>query len=284
VPVPCTQIAVFGHVVPGHRYSAIVEAYDRTDLRALVPGKPLLIDGAGDYVAPRWTTRCGRDDAGNPGTGSVISAAFVTRFVRGCEPLASSSPPTPTAITVSVTDVPGAPGCGSALGQIERFRVRPAGDPGAAQEAACGETVTLSGLTGGVGYSLELLAFEGGQVEPTWGTTCFRTALDGATVPADCDPISTDGALEVDVDALLDAWGTSCGDAAGLTSVTATLGTDSVSGCGTLRFSNLAPGAASITVTTEQADQTPGPGALCNGTVEPGIVSTATCTVVPSGP
>lgn len=285
VPVPCTQIAVFGHVVPGHRYSAIVEAYDRTDLRALAPGESLLLDPSGNFVEPRWTTRCGRDEAGNPGTGSVISAAFVTRFVRGCEPLATSGPPTPTAITVSVTDVPDAPGCGSATGQVERFRARPAGNPAAEQEAACGEIITFSDLVGGQGYEFDLLAFEGGEVVPTWGTTCFRSALDGATVPADCIPLSTEGALEVDVDALLAAWGTTCGGPSGLSSVTATLGTESLSACGgTLRFSNLSPGPASVAVTTEQADQTPGPGALCSGTVEPGIVADATCTVLPSGP
>jgi hypothetical protein len=282
-PVPCTQIAVFGHVVPQHRYSAIVEAYDRTDLRAISPSSAVLVDGSGAYVPPRWTTRCGRDEAGNAIDGAVVSASFVTRFVRGCEPLSTSGPATETGITVSVSDIAGAPGCGSGADQIERFRVRPSANPTAVQEAACGETITFSPLVGGTPYLFDLVAFEGGEVTPSFGTTCFRIALEGATVPASCDPLATEGALEIDVDDLLEAWGLSCGPG-DLSSVTATLGQETITGCSTMRFSELAPGSYSVSVASERSDQTPGPGALCDAEVEPGLVARATCAVLPAAP
>jgi hypothetical protein len=288
-PVPCSQTAVFGHVSPPHKYSALVEAYDRTDLRALAAGSSILVDGSGKYVPPRWTTRCGRDEAGNPITGAVVSAQYVTRFVRGCEPLATTGPETDTAITLSVSDVEGATGCGSGAGQIERFAARLQGNLASTQEAACGETIVFAPLTAGAPYSFELLAFEGGQTEPSLGTTCFRIALGGATVSADCDPLRSEGALEVDVDELIDAWGASCGAGGALQSITATIsptpdGVTPINGCSDLRFDALPPGPYTLNVTSSRWDETPGPGAVCSGSVDPGLVSRASCTPLPVNP
>jgi hypothetical protein len=64
-PVDCLLEVKFGFVVPGHRYVARVDAYDRIDIRPLgAPevansGSPVMVDTAtGEYVAPRWTTAC----------------------------------------------------------------------------------------------------------------------------------------------------------------------------------------------------------------------------------
>jgi hypothetical protein len=76
-PVDCRLEAKFGMVVPGRRYVARVDGYDRTDIRPLgAPdvansGSPVMVDAAtGEYVAPRWTSACSgaatRDDSGPP--------------------------------------------------------------------------------------------------------------------------------------------------------------------------------------------------------------------------
>jgi len=64
-PVDCLLEVKFGFVVPGHRYVARVDGYDRTDIRPLGPpdvansGSPVMVDTAtGEYVAPRWTSAC----------------------------------------------------------------------------------------------------------------------------------------------------------------------------------------------------------------------------------
>jgi hypothetical protein len=281
-PVPCTQTAVFGHVVPTHKYSAIVEAYDRVDLHALGPGSSVLVDGAGNHVPPRWATRCGRDEAGNATQGAVVSAQYAIRFVRGCEPLTSTEPAADSAITLSVSEIAGAPGCGSGPDQIERFEARYSGNLASTQTAACGQSVVFAPLLGGAPYAFELLAFEAGATTPSLGTTCFRVALAGATVSAQCDPLRGVGALEIDVDALLGP--ASCGTGAEIASVTAWLGDDSATGCGILRFNKLAPGAYAFNLSSARWDDTPGPGAVCSGTVEPGLVTRATCTLLPIGP
>lgn len=283
-PVSCQQPAVFGHVVPGHKYSAIVEAYDRSDLVALAAGSPVLVDANGDYVAPRWTTRCGRTADGAPADGAVVSAFAVTRFVRGCEPLATTAPATETAISLSLTGLASPDECGNALEQIERFSVRQTSDPATVQEAPCGGSVVFSGLEPGAPYAFELTTFASGATTPNRGTTCFRVALQGATVPAACDPLSTVGTLEIDLGELLSSWGAGCGPGGDIQSITATLGDQmSTVACstGALRFDELAPGAYSVGVTSSQFGDTPGPGAVCSGEVTPGLVARASCTPIP---
>jgi hypothetical protein len=276
-PVSCTQAAVFGHVAPGHKYSAIVEGYDRTDLQALGPGSPVLVDAAGNHVPPRWTTRCGRDEAGAPIAGAVVSALYLTRFVRGCEPLTSTQPAADSAISLSVSEIAGSPGCGSGPGQIERFEARYSGNVASTQTAACGETLLFGPLVAGAPYAFELLAFEAGAALPSLGTTCFRIALAGSTTAAQCDPLRSAGALEIDVQALLSPAG--CGPGEELASVTATIGETTQSGCGVLRFNELEPGAVAFTLTSLRPDGAPGPTAACTGTVQPGLVAAADCTL-----
>lgn len=65
-PVSCLQNVAFGggFVIPGHEYVADIQAYDRTGLEQLggaSSGSPMLVDSkTGAFVAPRWTTSCGR--------------------------------------------------------------------------------------------------------------------------------------------------------------------------------------------------------------------------------
>ncbi len=278
-PVPCTQATVFGHVAAGHKYSAVVEAYDRKDLHALGAGSAVLVDGAGQHAQPRWTTQCGRDAEGNLTAGATISALYTTRFVRGCEPLKLDQQ-SETAIRVDVSQIQNAPGCGSGADQVERYSVRLRGDPASELELACGEVATFSDLTPGAQYHFELLAYEGGQTVPRWGTTCFRVAKGGASVNAACDPLQQQGVLEIDAEALLSDWGLSCGTSGDLSAIIATLGDETLESCSSLSFVR-APGSYSISVASARWDETPGPGAVCSGDVLPGWITRATCTTLP---
>ena len=43
-PVNCVQPVGFAQVVPGNRYTAVIQGYDRRDLVRLAPGVPILVD------------------------------------------------------------------------------------------------------------------------------------------------------------------------------------------------------------------------------------------------
>jgi hypothetical protein len=62
-PTSCIQAVHFSRVTPGRRYVADIDGYDRTDIRPQAPGSRIQVDTSGAYVAPRWTTSCGRLEA-----------------------------------------------------------------------------------------------------------------------------------------------------------------------------------------------------------------------------
>jgi len=190
-PAKCENPAGFGFVIPGHRYDAEVEAYDRTDLKAVGLGSRYLVDeNTGEYVQPRWTTTCGRKADGSPAEGPVTSAIFLTRFVRGCAPLESHAPETPTGISVSLENSLGELECGEGVEQVSHFTVELDGSGKTPEGAACGESVEFVDLDPERSYTLSVLAFEKDATTPRWSTSCFRTTQQGAVVPASCDPLS----------------------------------------------------------------------------------------------
>jgi hypothetical protein len=80
-PTGCGVSVLFENILQGREYEAAVQGYDRNDITPLAPGSNVMLeclrwntdnlDGGnaspaprkclevGDYVAPRWTTRCG---------------------------------------------------------------------------------------------------------------------------------------------------------------------------------------------------------------------------------
>jgi hypothetical protein len=186
----CEQTAAFAFVVAGHRYDAEVDAYDRNDLQAVGAGSRHLVDPTtGEYVPPRWTTTCGRKTDGSPAEGPVTAELYLTRFVRGCEPLTSSGPATPTGISVSIDAALGKLSCGTDADQVASFSVTMTSSADPALSADCGKSVEFTGLDPYKSYSFDVLAFESGSTTPRWSTSCYRTALSGAVVPAACDPL-----------------------------------------------------------------------------------------------
>jgi hypothetical protein len=178
-PTPCETTAAFAFVIPGHRYDAEVEAYDRTDLVAVGAGARQLVD----------EKTCGRVHKDIPAQGPATAAYSVTRFVRGCGPLETSAPPTPTGITVSLTDALAELACGAGAGEVAAFTVAEQGSLEPPKSAACGEAVEFVGLEPDTTYTFDVQAFEQGATSARWATLCHRKTLAGAIVPAACDPL-----------------------------------------------------------------------------------------------
>jgi hypothetical protein len=188
-PAPCERVTGFGFVIPGHRYDAEIDAYDQSDLHALGAGtRTLVSDATGEYVAPRWTTSCGRQPDLSAAGGPVTAAQYLTRFVRGCAALDEHAPATPTGISVSLDDALDGLTCGNADGSISFFTTTLPGQ--APVSAACANSVEFDDLEPGRAYTFDVAAYELGGTAPRWTTSCHRTALFGAIVAAACDPLS----------------------------------------------------------------------------------------------
>jgi hypothetical protein len=282
VAIPCTQSVGFSHVVPGNKYRAEVDGYDRDDLIALAAGLRVMVDPLTlERVAPRWTTSCGKPP--------VTSRRFIVRRIGGCEPLVDSAEPGGTLVEVRLDGALGMLECGTADGAVDRFEVIPPG--GTAVSATCGETMTLTGLEPGrATLSLPLRAFEAGALEPTWGTTCLVEVVQGLTSVATCLPLSSTGVLEVDPLDALAALGLPCEAGAFAELEVAIEAETEVDGgapeplfvpptaCGrALRFQGREVGPATARATARFSDGTRSPAALCTATIAPGETAVATC-------
>ncbi len=227
-PTPCYEEVVFERIVVGREYVADIQGYDRADIEPLgcpknandvtnCAGSPVMVTRAtGDYVAPRWTTSCGRhpvvEDAGPiapppPGfdagfrylacsappyrdggkpqlDGPVCAETEDTVVVGGCAPLVAASS-SPTGVTVDLTDALGGQSC--QISGVSVFSANIEGAGASTANAACGASAEFDGLTPGQGYTFAVTAASG-DAGPRLGTTCFATAVIGAVVRAACDP------------------------------------------------------------------------------------------------
>jgi hypothetical protein len=141
----------------------------------------------------------------------------------------------------------------------------------------------LTGVDAGAVLELEVLGYEDGQTSPGWGTLCNATPLRGVTVNATCQPLESEGALDIDLPAVLGSLDLDCEE--DLQEVVADPDGDAPAqrvtppGCNnTLRLSDLPPGKTTVTVTTTTVDGSAGPTLTCGGTVLPGLSALAECT------
>jgi hypothetical protein len=187
-PVDCLQRVGSSLVVPGHKYVAEIDAYDRIDLQPLGPGSRTIVDGSGTFVAPRWTTTCGRVPSS-----PVSSVSNVTRLVRDCQPLQDSAPLDLVGVWVTVDPTVVGLTCGAGAGEVSQFSVENL-LTGERQSGPCGQPVEFAGLQSGTTYEFAVLGFEAGSSAATWSTLCVATAQHGTIVRASCDPLGSSGA------------------------------------------------------------------------------------------
>lgn len=224
--ISCKSPAYFGHVTPGRRYVAHIDAFGEAGLRAQSPGVRLVVDADGQVIEPRFFSVCRGEDgvsyggssggggaAGSPGSNALGVEALLNSnvYVRGCTPLSGSGSLGPTGISIRLEGSLLQLRCGNKPGNIERFVVRPtgapphagnggagglggaggsSGEPGSETGAKCDQTVTVTGLLSGLRVSYEVEAFEVGQSTPTYGTTCRALTVAGVVVPARCDGLA----------------------------------------------------------------------------------------------
>jgi hypothetical protein len=183
-PVSCRQRAGSSLVVPGHKYVAEVDGYDRADLVPLAPGSRTMVDAARSFVPPRWSTSCGREPES-----PVTSVANMTRLVRPCTGLEAAEGERFTGIRVVLDPELVGLECGQSVGQVDHYVVTLA-DGERSEPASCGAPVDFTGLEPDTGYELDVLAYEQDRESPTWYARCHAFVENGAITPASCDPLA----------------------------------------------------------------------------------------------
>lgn len=209
---------------PAHIYIAEVVGFDRSDIEQQTPASPVVVDEDGQSVVPRWTTTCwGRDGVTPPdfsmggaasdaeseaggATGDlpygVQAQTETTVVVRGCEPLEDDGEIGATNVRVDIQNSLSGLTCGTEVGEVERFTVTlssvsegaggvggAGGASGSMDFAACGEPLVVE-VPGSDEYlEFEALAYEPGQTEPTWYSSCEAMSQEGITVEAGCGPL-----------------------------------------------------------------------------------------------
>jgi len=287
-PTECRTPVAFSRVLDGHRYRAEVEGYDRAGLVPLAAGARIMIDPAtGERVAPRWKWRCGDACPEN-------ALAYVSRTVTDCtlEP-GSEVPSGASSVLFGLDGVAGAPACGTDAGALDHYSVSYQSASGAttSAQATCGQQIRLDDVPERGTLKLSVLAYEAGNAEASWGTTCTATLIPGLTVNAACAPLIGEGALDVDPATALSALGYGCDDLVTL-SGELRLTLDAVdpprqpiyvdqATCGrNVRFSNLAQGAAKLTATLLSGPTELG-RATCSANIVPATAVPAACGLEP---
>ncbi len=259
--VDCVQGIAFGNVELGGTYQATICGYDDPALELEDSDEDVCALRSG--VAPGWRYTCSE----------VVVEYQALRHVRGCQ--LETEPPDAAETEVSVTL--GSPWCDAGENQLERFRVFRGGEPFGAGEAVCGEPLTATAMPGEL-FELELLAYRAGEEDPAYGALCHARAIAGATVPATCDPLASEGGIELSIEEALGALGATCED--GLLDLFVSLDSGQMlevpDPCrGTVRFSSVPPGTREVSLSAVREGETL--TAACTAEVEPGLSSSVDC-------
>jgi hypothetical protein len=287
-PTDCRTPVAFSRVVDGHRYRAEVEGYDRPGLVALVAGARLMVDPTtGERVEPRWKWRCGDTCPEN-------ALAYLNRPLADCTIEAGSEAPSgASSVLLGLDGLAGVPACGADPGTLDHYSVsyRAASGATTSTQAECGEQIRLDDVPERGTLKLSVLAYEAGNAEATWGTTCTATLIPGLAVSADCAPLTGEGALDLDPATALSALGYGCDDLAALPGelrltlepldpTRQAIYVDQAT-CGrNVRFSNLAQGSAKLIATLLSGPTELG-RAACSANIVPAAAVPAECSVEP---
>lgn len=302
-PVSCSMPVSFAFVIPGHRYYAEIEAYDRDDIVAYGPpasGSRHMIDPVtGEDVAPRWTARCpatsqvepveptdadaGSGDAGSFDTNGAVAVLNMNVAFPTCTQLQEQLPGGPASILVNLSTVRTTQTCGAAAGQVERYVVTPQETALAPQDVACDSSASFEPVIANATYEFHVEAFEPGAAAAAWGTNCRAVAKAGLAIPATCDTLTGSGSVRIDIAALLQATGRSCsdGDVASYATTLVGGGSQPITNACTVdsTFGPLAAGTWQMVVDGLSADGDTLFTAFCEASVSPATIATATCSL-----
>lgn len=207
-PTPCELTVSFAYVVPGHAYVASIEGYDTeavTPRGGTSSGSPVMVDSeTGERVAPVWSTQCGEAD-----DSATVARSLRNVVVRGCSPLQRLQPTDEAWVAIDTAALLGDLSCGAGQGEVERLVVSSTDASFETREVACGETLVVPSPSGRV-RRFDVAAFEAGATEPRWTARCDASSQAGATLPANCTPLSSKGTIRLRIDALLEHHGLRC--------------------------------------------------------------------------
>lgn len=330
-PTSCRAPITFAQIAPGHFYTVTVDGYElpacslgRYDAGCLVPAggwgsgvrTMVLSSGAGvpavsAYVAPTWTTRCGRlasaegtagaggeagaggtdaagaDAGGSGGAGQGGSSENNPFYVY--DPLGPTeavyqtssrfggceplpAPTGPSRVVITAAALRGGLSCGKEPGQVARFEVRGPGDT-VPRLVDCGAEVRYEDLPPGTSFEARVFAFESGSSGPRWGSQCAVRTGAGQTRAAVCDKPSERGSLLIPGDSVL------CEGASSYRATAVGLGLPAQSAAcpADLSFSGLPAGLVDVAVERKDGSGASLGSAICTGYVEPGQQAKATC-------
>ena len=213
-------------------------------------------------------------------------------LVGGCDALADHGS-SETAIVIDPTTALGSLACTSDGGQVASFDLTsPDGALPAVRGMACGAPPLrhADGIVAGTTYTFVVGARKAAGDAPSWGTVCRALAVDGLTVSATCDPLAEKGGLRVDVPALFATAKVACADGAPrVRTLSVTSGgqpvdaTSAPARCDAgMTLGPLPAGPYEVALVATDASGAEALAATCTGTVEAGLLATASCTAKPA--
>jgi hypothetical protein len=318
LPTPCSQGVRFpdvigptvdddGNDVKGHEYSAEIDGYEalageicpeggckdpngKVNYDALYSGTRKMQYAAGTAAAgtkavPRWLTACGGTAETN-----TKPAAFGITLLTACEPLVDQGGSADvTAVEVDPMTALGSLKCAAdGVDGVAKLDILPVGGLGNALGLICGlpSVKVYSGPEVVPGKTLDfyVAAYKELDGPVTWGATCTAVVKKGLTVRAACLPLSDQGSVRIDIDAVLAQFGIEC--SGNITSYDAvlkgpgdTLEKTAVSCTKSLVFGPLGPGTytADLVIRTDTGKELF--SAACTAVGSPGRAVTADCTI-----
>ena len=278
--IACDKTVTFSRVRPGRVYSARVDGYTTTDAEPLTPGSPTLLDRAsGAPIRPTWSTRCG-----NPASVGLDAPAVAlsrnTVFVRGCAPLGRLDYSDSLGIDVDLDSALGMLLCGTAPGEISKFRLL-GDDVVLADSVECGLDAVSVELPFGMPTEIRLEAFSADASTAEWAAPCQLSETDqsppGIVV---CQALTADGQASLGLRNPLESNGTSCESLVSI--VISEAGTELLSSttldCDTaVELASLPAGEHELVVSTFDATGASGPTLTCSLTISPAASTPAVC-------
>ncbi len=274
-PISCTQQVHFQYTISEHLYTAVIHGYDYFADEILPVGgqssgsNHMVLVSDGTSVNSRWTTNCGIEP--NSPTEVIL---YENTHLNGCEELLDSNPLVNSSIRIELGLVFKEFSCLSTGGTIESYDIFPLDSDLAeilSNSCSADSIIFEDGVENEKSYSFYIKAYTQGATTPTYGTTCYATTQIGLESTAQCNLLSSQGAIQIAAEDLIQSTGIHCSDPN--YKINAKCGED-------IFFSQLDPKTFTISVSLlDESDRTLEMW-TCESEVLPGKISKTDCTLV----
>ena len=201
---PCQYDPIFESIIDGHRYSALIEAYDRDDIEPLAVGsRYMVVSGTQDIVPVRWVSSCGalRNTHGysqlpQASENYVITEAGIIGYLnrvidfQNCIEMSEVTPSTyPTGVVVTPSAVLSGFRCKSAGGGVSEYTATLGSGTLPPATFSCGSEVSFEGLPTNILETIEIsysLSNTDAGVPSTWKVNCSARTISNIMVISTC--------------------------------------------------------------------------------------------------